>query len=551
MLVPLRNIGRNKAEVNRSICLRALSWTAGRQISTIKSVYDGSGGYLTDGAAKGQTVFSNVNPANAEVINEVAVASPEEIDAAIELATEAQRVWHATPVKERRDKMYAAAQILKARSDEIAKIETTDVGKCYSESSSVDVVSGTDAIEYFAGIAPALTNTGRVISQFTPAYTPKDPNVLEHAKDGYARSHTFAYTMREPLGVCAGIGAWNYPFQISCWKSAPAIASGNSMIFKPSEMTPTSCNILAEAYLEAGIPKGVFQVVQGAGSVGAYLTQHCGIHKVSFTGEVGTGRKIMQASAGTLKKVTLELGGKSALIITEHADLERATTAALMANFYTQGEVCSNATRVFIHESIHDEIVERMVERIRKNTVIGDPMDMKSNVGALISCKHADLVLGYIKGAVEQGANLVVGSTERVSFPAGHPCQHSRAFVAPVILTDCTDDMTCVREEIFGPVMSVLKFNSEGEAVRRANESGFGLGAGIITNNLAQAHRLAGQLQAGSVWVNNYNLSPLEIPFGGYKQSGYGKENGTEALHHFTQEKCVYIDCEEEMGTVF
>lgn len=293
---------------------------------------------------------------------------------------------------------------------------------------------------------------------------------------------------------------------------------------------------LAEIFIEAGVPAGVFNVVQGDGAVGAWLAGDENIAKVSFTGEVGTGKKVMANAAGTLKDVTMELGGKSPLIIFDDADVEEALSAAMLGNFYTQGEICTNGTRVFVHESIHDDFVQRIIERTQQNIVLGDPMNPSTNMGALISKKHQDLVLSSIQKGLAQGARLLIGG-ESVS-PEG--CENGY-FVTPTIFTDCTDEMTIVREEIFGPVMSILTFSDEDEVIVRANDTHLGLAAGVFTQNIQRAHRVIHQMQAGICWINAYGASPVEMPVGGYKQSGIGRENGIETIKHYTQVKSVYV----------
>ena len=347
----------------------------------------------------------------------------------------------------------------------------------------------------------------------------------------------FAYTRREPLGVCAGIGAWNYPIQIACWKSAPALAAGNAMVFKPSELTPLTAMELAAVYTEAGVPDGVFDVVHGDGRVGAALAQHPGIAKISLTGSVPTGKRVMAASAETLKAVTLELGGKSPLVIFEDADLDHAVSGALLANFSTQGEICSNGTRVFVHRDVHDRFVDALRTRTEKLT-IGDPLDPATDVGALISEAHMQKVLGYIDAGIGAGARLVCGGRRAT----GTEVLDRGWFVEPTVFTGCTDDMTIVREEIFGPVMAVLPFATEPEAIERANATEYGLAAGLFTRDLARGHRVAAALEAGIVWVNTYNLTPIEVPFGGSKHSGIGRENSLAAMEHFTQRKTVYVE---------
>ena len=409
-----------------------------------------------------------------------------------------------------------AVQLLRQRNDEIAALEVADTGKPISEAIAVDVASGADCIEYFAGAAATIHG------------------------DHFDLGASWAYTRREPLGVCVGIGAWNYPVQIACWKSAPALACGNSMVFKPAELTPLTAMVLAEIYSEAGLPDGVFNVVQGDARVGRALTAHAGVAKVSLTGEVGTGRNVMADASRTLKHVTLELGGKSPLVVFDDANIDNAVSAAMMANFYTQGEICSNGTRVFVHRSIINVFLEKLVARVQAMK-IGDPTDPSVHVGALISVDHMNKVLGYVASGVAEGARLLCGGTRPTdaALAGGN-------FVVPAVFAECTDNMSIVREEIFGPVMSVLTFDNEAEVVARANDTEFGLAAGVFTRDIQRAHRVVAALEAGTIWINNYNITPIEVPFGGYKQSGIGRENSLAAINHYTQLKSVYV----EMGDV-
>ncbi len=466
-------------------------------------------------ATSGET-FANINPATNEVICDVQQSSMGDVDRAVASAQAGFEQWRAMPGAQRGRILNEAVRILRSRNASLAALEVADTGKPISEALSVDVLSGADCIEYFAGMAATLHG--------------------EHVDLG----SSWGYTRREPLGVCAGIGAWNYPIQIACWKSGPALATGNAMIFKPAELTPTTAVELAAIYTEAGVPNGVFNVVQGDSRVGRALSEHVGIAKVSLTGEVGTGRLVMAQAAPTLKHVTLELGGKSPLIIFDDAHLDNAVSAALMANFYTQGEVCSNGTRVFVHESIIEEFTRRLVERTEKMR-IGDPMDESTHVGALISRDHQQKVLGYISAGISAGARLRCGG----SIPAD-PGLTAGNFVVPTVFDQCTDDMSIVQEEIFGPVMAVLSFSSEDEVVRRANDTPFGLSAGVFTRDIQRAHRVVANLDAGTCWINNYNITPIELPFGGSKQSGIGRENSLAAIEHYTQRKSVYV----EMGDV-
>ncbi len=456
--------------------------------------------------------FRVINPANGSLLAELRADGPDEINAAVTRAREAQKKWGALSGAERGRVLQRAARLLRERNDELAELETRNTGKPIQETRAVDVVSGAECLEYYAGLAAGLAG--------------------EHLNLG---PHAFGYTRREPLGVVAGIGAWNYPLQIACWKSAPALACGNAMIFKPAELTPLTAVKLAEVYAAAGLPEGVFQVVQGQAETGRLLTRHPDIRKISLTGEVGTGKAVMADAAATLKQVTLELGGKSPLIVFGDAKLENAVAGALLGNFYSAGEVCSNATRVFVHKSLHAAFVERLRARTAAMRV-GDPQDPATQVGALISEEHMHKVLGYIARGRQQGARVLTGGA-RVTIGD----LASGYFVAPTVFDGCHDDMDIVRQEIFGPVMAVLQFEDEDEVIARANATEFGLAAGVFTNDLTRAHRVIAQLQAGTCWINHYNITPIELPFGGVKMSGLGRENGRAAIEHYTQLKSVYV----------
>lgn len=461
----------------------------------------------------GGATFETRNPATGELLAEIEIAGEAEVDAAVAIARKGQKLWAAKTGAERGRILKRAAELLRARNDELARLETLDTGKPIQETLVVDVASGADCIEYYAGLAAGLSG--------------------EHVDLGPT---AFGYTRREPLGIVAGIGAWNYPLQIACWKSAPALACGNAMLFKPAELTPLTALKLAEIYAEAGVPEGVFNVVQGFAETGRLLTRHPGIAKVSLTGEVGTGKKVMVDAAGTLKYVTLELGGKSPLIVFDDADLDDAVSGALLANFYSAGEVCSNGTRVFVHEKVRPAFLEKLVARVEK-MVVGDPLDPATQVGALISPDHMEKVLSYIARGKAEGAKLLVGGA-RVTANG----LDKGAFVAPTVFDGCSDAMSIVREEIFGPVMAVLSFTDEDEVIARANDTDFGLAAGVFTKDLARGHRVIAQLEAGTCWINHYNITPIELPFGGAKQSGLGRENGKAAIEHYTQLKSVYVN---------
>ncbi len=464
-------------------------------------------------ATSGET-FDSINPADGQVLARIGQTSPEDVERTVRAAREGQRVWGALPPVERSRVLLRAVALLRERNAELARLETLDTGKPIAETAAVDIHTGADVLEYYAGLAPAIEGSQIPL-----------------------RESSFVYTRREPLGICVGIGAWNYPLQIACWKSAPALAAGNAMIFKPSEVTPLSALKLAEIFTEAGLPDGVFNVVQGDGRVGALLTGHPEIHKVSFTGEVGTGKKVMvAAAASSLKEVTLELGGKSPLIVFEDADLDRAADAAMMGNFYSSGQVCTHGTRVFVQRAVKAAFEAKILERIRRIHP-GDPLDPAVNFGPLVSFAHLDKVLSYLQVGQGEGARLLVGG-ERLT---GEPFDQG-AWVAPTVFSDCRDEMRIVREEIFGPVMAILAFDHEDEVIQRANATRYGLAAGVFTEGLSRAHRVIHRLEAGICWINTWGESPAPMPVGGYKQSGVGRENGLATLSHYTQLKSVQVE---------
>jgi betaine-aldehyde dehydrogenase len=453
-----------------------------------------------------------IYPATGEVIANLHSATPNIVELAIEAARAAQADWARLKPVERGRILRRAADILRERNADLARLETLDTGKALQETLVADPASAADALEFFGGAVASFH--GDFVDLGGP----------------------FGYTRREPLGVCVGVGAWNYPIQIAAWKSAPALAMGNAMVFKPSENTPLSALALAEIYTEAGLPDGLFNVVQGYGDVGGALVGHEAVAKVSVTGSVPTGRKVSGLAGSKLKHVTMELGGKSPLIVFEDADLENAVGGAMMANFYSTGQVCSNGTRVFVQDGIAERFLGRLIERTKKIR-IGDPLDPDTQMGPLINKAQHEKVLGYIETGKKEGATLACGGgvPKLQGFENG-------LFVEPTVFTAVEDRMTIAREEIFGPVMSVLSFNEEDEVVRRANDTEFGLAAGVFTRDLPRAHRVIAELQAGTCWINNYNLTPVELPFGGVKQSGIGRENALAALSHYSQLKTVYVE---------
>ena len=466
------------------------------------------GEYVEDTAG---AAFDSVYPATGEVIARLHAATPAIVDRAIAAAKRAQGEWAAMSPTARGRILKRAADIMRTRNRELSELETLDTGKPIQETIVADPTSGADAFEFFGGVAAAALNGD---------YIPLGGD--------------FAFTKRVPLGVCVGIGAWNYPQQIACWKGAPALIAGNAMVFKPSENTPLGALKIAEILFEAGLPKGLYNVIQGDRSTGPLLVNHKDVAKVSLTGSVETGRKVAGAAASQLKHVTMELGGKSPLIVFDDADLESAIGGAMLGNFYSTGQVCSNGTRVFVQKGIKDRFLSRLKERTEK-IIIGDPMIEETQLGPMVSRAQLDKVFAYIEKGKAEGATLLTGG--------GIPNDVSAegTYIQPTVFADVTDEMTIAREEIFGPVMCVLDFDHEDEVIERANGTEFGLSAGVFTSDLTRAHRVADRLEAGTLWINTYNLAPVEVPFGGSKQSGFGRENSLAALNHYTELKSVYV----------
>lgn len=466
------------------------------------------GGHYLDNQS-GDT-FSTIHPGNGEHICDVETAGQIEVDAAVAASKDAFESWSELPAVERGNILRKAGQILRSRNQELAELETLDTGKPISETCAVDILSGADVMEYYAGVAQTL-----------------------HGQHFNLPPNSFAMLRREPIGVCAGIGAWNYPIQIALWKSGPALACGNTMVFKPAEQTPLTTLKLAEIYSEAGVPDGVFNVIQGARDTGSALISHKDVSKVTLTGSVETGKAVMAHSARDLKKVTLELGGKSPVVVFEDANLNNAVNGILAANFYSSGQICSNGTRVFVHKDVYEEVLERLKNRTTKIKV-GNPFDERTDMGPLVSKQHFEKVQSYIDAAMHSGARHICGG-EVLELDGGF-------YVTPAIFSDCTEGMSFVDEEVFGPLMAVMPFSHEDEVLDLANNTSFGLAGAVFTQNFNRAHRVANKLQAGMVWINEYNVTPPEVPFGGYKQSGVGRENGLQTIEHYTQIKTIYAN---------
>ncbi|PRY93069.1 betaine aldehyde dehydrogenase [Hasllibacter halocynthiae] len=447
-----------------------------------------------------------IYPATGEVVARVHAATDAVIETALASAARAQREWAETDPAERGRVLRRAADIIRTRNRALSELETLDTGKPLSETLVADASSGADALEYFGGLAADVTG-----------------QTMRFGQD-------WAYTIRRPLGVCVGIGAWNYPTQIACWKAAPALAAGNAMVFKPSEATPLCALKVAEILVEAGLPAGLFNVVQGRAPQGSALVADARVAKVSLTGSVPTGRKVAAIAGERIKSVTMELGGKSPFIVFPDADLDSAVSGAINANFYSSGQVCSNGTRVFVHEDVLEEFTRRL--RVRtEGARIGDPMDEATDFGPMTTEAQLRVVERHLATAREEGATVLGG--ERLDRPG--------FWITPAILAGVRDEMTVAREEVFGPVLSILAFREEGEVLGRANATPFGLSAGVFTRDLARAHRVAAALEAGTIWINQYNLTPAGMPFGGSKASGIGRENARVALDQFTEVQTVYV----------
>lgn len=472
--------------------------------------------------------FQTIDPSTAKPLATIHTSSPTSINAAIASAASAFPAWSSTTPLERSRILSRAVALLREHNDSLARIETLDTGKPFSETSTVDIVTGADALEYYSGLIASGGLNGESFA---------------------LRPDATVYTTKEPLGVCAAIGAWNYPIQIALWKSAPCLAAGNTLVYKPSEVTPLHAQYLAEIYREAGVPDGVFNVVYGAGEVGAQLSAHPQVAKVSFTGQVSTGRKVAGAAAGRMKYVTMELGGKSPLVVLPDADVGSAVDGAMMANFFSSGQVCTNGTRVFVPEGMKGEFEEVLAGKMQFVRA-GDLMDTGTNFGPLSSKAHLEKVAGYVRHGLETDkARLLCGGVDQ---PENVPAALKEGFwIQPTVFTDCTDDMKIVKEEIFGPVMCILAYSTIDEAVARANDTELGLAAGVFGKDINHCHRVVSRLQAGITWINTWGESPAEMAVGGWKSSGLGVENGRKGLEAWVRNKSTLVEMGGSVATVF
>ena len=467
-------------------------------------------------AVSGKT-FETINPATNKVLAKVAQADLQDLELAVTAARKAfdEGSWPKMAAAERGRILWKMADLLMQKADEVATLETMDNGKPLFESRQVEIPLEAEILQYYAGWATKITG-----------------DTLP------ARTGAFTYTLREPVGVVAAIVPWNFPLLLTLWKVAPALAAGNTVIVKPSSNTPLTALKFAEIAKEAGLPDGVLNVITGKGAIiGMGLVKHPGVDKIAFTGETKTGIEIMKSGADTLKRITLELGGKSPNIVFADADLEAAVRGATIGIFYGKGEVCAAGSRLFVEKKIHEEFVDKLAARAKK-MVPGDPLDPKTRFGAIVSKAQLEKVMSYIASGKEEGARLVAGGERaQVGNLNGN-------FVLPTVFDQVHGGMKISREEIFGPVLSTLEFSDPEEAIALANATPYGLAAGIWTRDLSKAHKAARALKAGTIWINTYNRYDAALPFGGYKLSGYGRELGAAALEHYTQLKSVWLDLE-------
>jgi len=469
-------------------------------------------GQWTDGAKK----FDTINPATGEVLTQVVEASPEAIDRAVSAARRAfedrSGAWRKMSASERGRLIWRLADLVEKHIDELAELETIDNGKPIFESRYVDMPMVIDVLRYYAGWATKIH--GETVNTFETAFT---------------------YTLREPVGVVGLIIPWNFPLLLASWKLGPALACGNTIVLKPAEQTPLTALRFGELAIEAGVPAGVLNIVTGGPETGKAIVRHPGIDKIAFTGSTAVGKEIMRSSADTLKRVTLELGGKSPNIVFADSDIDGAVKGAINGIFYGKGEVCNAGSRLFVEKKVQDEFLEKLVARAKKLQP-ADPLDPKTRLGAIVSQEQMQTVLSYVETGKKEGARLIAGGN-RVSVDGG-----KGFFLEPTIFGDVTNDMKIAQEEIFGPVLATLSFDDIDQVIDLANRNQYGLAAAVWTRDIKKAHSVSRQLKAGTVWINTYGLMDAALPFGGYKSSGFGRELGMHAIEHYTELKTVWLN---------
>jgi acyl-CoA reductase-like NAD-dependent aldehyde dehydrogenase len=464
--------------------------------------------------ASGQT-YATINPATEEQSAQVAKGDERDVDAAVAAARKAFDTgpWCRMPAAERARLVWKLGDLITANLDEMARLESLNTGKTLFDSGKVEIPFAAEVFRYYAGWATKI-----------------------HGETLSLREGAFTFTLRQPVGVVGAIVPWNFPFLLSSWKIAPALAAGNTVVLKPASLTPLTALKFAELCQEAGLPEGVVNVITGPGAaVGMALVRHPGVDKIAFTGSTDVGKQIMREAAGSLKRVSLELGGKSPNIVFADADLEAAVKGALTGIFYNKGEVCAAGSRLFVEQRVHDDFMSKLTERV-KGLKVGDPMDRSTRMGPVVSKAQMDTVLGYIESGKQEGARLVAGGARaKVGNGKGY-------FVEPTIFDGVSNRMKIAREEIFGPVLSVIPFRSVDEGLAEGNETTYGLAAAVWTRDVAKALRAARAIRAGTVWVNAYNLYDAALPFGGFKESGFGRELGAAGMDPYTEVKSVWVD---------
>jgi len=475
------------------------------------------GRLLIDGQwVEGSKKFETINPATGDVLTEVAEASAADVDRAVAAARRAfedrNGAWRKMSASERGRLIWRLADLVENNLEELAELETLDNGKPIFESRYVDIPMTVDVLRYYAGWTTKIH--GETVNTFENAFT---------------------YTMREPVGVVGLIVPWNFPLLLASWKLGPALACGTTVILKPAEQTPLTTLRFGELAIEAGLPAGVLNIVTGGAETGKAIVRHGGIDKIAFTGSTAVGKEIMRGAADTLKRVTLELGGKSPNIVFADSDLDSAVKGAINGIFYGKGECCNAGSRLFVERKVHDEFLEKLVARAKKLQP-ADPLDPKTKLGAIVSQEQMQNVLGYIEAGKKEGAKLVAGGN-RASVDGS-----KGFFVEPTIFSGVTNDMKIAQEEIFGPVLAALAFDDVDEVIELANRNPYGLAAAVWTRDISKANIVAKRLRAGLVWINTYGLMDAAVPFGGFKSSGFGRELGMHAIEHYTELKSVWLN---------